>query len=159
MWKGFTTENRTILAFWYYVCIKIVLKFTTYYVIITARGEKKMASFGENLRALRKSRGYSQEKFARVINSNQANVTAWERGMRMPTLNTIKGIADVFNIPVSMLLPLGEVGTEEDADRELLDYINSNKLIRDIIDKSRYLSEADLRMILDVIEALTRAKV
>ena len=118
-----------------------------------------MASFGENIRALRKSRGYSQEKFARVINSNQANVTAWERGTRMPTLNTIKGIADVFNIPVSMLLPLGEVGTEEDADRELLDYINSNKLIRDIIDKSRYLSEADLRMILDVIEALTRARV
>lgn len=118
-----------------------------------------MASFGENLRALRKSKGYSQEKFAKVINSNQANVTAWERGARMPTLNTIRRIADVFDIPVSMLLPLGDVGTEEDADRELLDYINSNRLIREIIDKSRYLSEADIRMLLDVVNALTRAKV
>lgn len=117
-----------------------------------------MASFGENLRALRKSRGYSQEKFAKVINSNQANVTAWERGARMPTLNTIKCIADIFGIPVSMLLPLGDVGTDADADRELIDYINSNRMIREIIDKSRYLSEADIRMILDVIDALTRAK-
>ena len=117
-----------------------------------------MASFGENLRALRKSRGYSQEKFAQVINSNQANVTAWERNTRTPTLKTIKEIADVFSVPVSTLLPLGDVGTDADADRELIDYINSNSMIREIIVKSRYLSEADIRMILDVIDALTRAK-
>lgn len=119
----------------------------------------KMASFGENLRALRKSRGYSQEKFAQVINSNQANVTAWERGARTPTLNTIKGIAEIFSVPLSSLLPLEELGKEEDADRKLLDYIQSNKLLREIIEKSRYLSDADLRMLIDVINALTRTRV
>ena len=118
-----------------------------------------MASFGENLRALRKSRGYSQEKFAQVINSNQANVTAWERGTRTPTLKTIKEIADVFCVPVSTLLPLGDLGNEEDADRELLDYIQSNRMVREIVDKSRYMSDADLQMIIDVINALTRTRV
>lgn len=118
-----------------------------------------MASFGENLRALRKSRGYSQEKFAQVINSNQANVTAWERNTRTPTLKTIKEIADVFNVPVSTLLPLGDLGNDEDSDRELLDYIRSNKMVLEIVDKSRYMSDADLRMIIDVINALTRTRV
>lgn len=118
-----------------------------------------MASFGENLKALRKSRGYSQEKFAQVINSNQANVTAWERGTRTPTLNTIKGIAEVFSVPLSSLLPLEDLGREEDADRKLLDYIQSNSMLREIIEKSRYLSDADLRMIIDVINALTRTRV
>lgn len=118
-----------------------------------------MASFGENLRALRKSRGYSQEKFAQVINSNQANVTAWERGTRTPTLNTIKGIAEVFSVPLSSLLPLEELGGEEDADRKLLDYIQSNSMIREILEKSRFLTDAELRMIIDVINALTKARV
>ena len=118
-----------------------------------------MASFGENLRALRKSKNLSQEKFARAINSNQANITAWERDIRTPTLKTIKEIADVFEVPVSMLLPLGDFGNDDDSDRELLDYIQSNKFVREIVDKSRYLSEADLRMIIDVINALTRTRV
>ena len=118
-----------------------------------------MATFGENIRALRTSRGYSQSQFAKVINSNQANITAWERNIRMPTLNTIKEIAEIMHVPLSTLLPLEDIGTQEDADRELLDYIQSNKLVSEIVSKSRSLSEADLRMIIDVMNAVTRARV
>jgi transcriptional regulator with XRE-family HTH domain len=118
-----------------------------------------MPSFGENLRALRRSRGYSQEQFAKIINSNQACVTAWERGMRLPHLSVIQGIADTFKIPLSTLLPLDETGNESDSDRELLDYIRSNKLVYKIVRKSRSLSEDNLLMILDLIDALNRTRV
>lgn len=118
-----------------------------------------MPTFGENLKELRKSRGYSQDRFAREIGSNQVNVSAWELGTRMPLLPTIKHIADVFHVPLSSLISLETSGNEEDADRELLDIIQSNQLVRKLVDKSRYLSDADLRMLLDVIDALTRTRV
>lgn len=142
-----------------YCFVKIVLYFTTICGILTAGVIENMATFGENIRALRTSRGYSQSQFAKVINSNQANITAWERNIRMPTLNTIKEIAEIMHVPLSTLLPLEDIGTQEDADRELLDYIQSNKLVSEIVSKSRSLSEADLRMIIDVMNAVTRARV
>lgn len=118
-----------------------------------------MPTFGENLKELRKSRGYSQDRFAREIGSNQVNVSAWELGTRMPTIPTIRHIANVFHVPLSSLISLETTGIEEDADRELLDIIQSNPFVRKLVDKSRYLSDADLRMLLDVIDALTRTRV
>ena len=115
-----------------------------------------MPSFGENLKELRKSRGYTQDKFARVINSNQVNVSAWELGTRVPTLATIRHIADTFKVPLSSLISIEESGIEEDADRELLDLIRKNCNIRTLVDKSRYLSDADMNVILNMISALTR---
>jgi len=116
-------------------------------------------TFGENLRVLRKSRGYSQEKFAAEIGSNQMTVSSWEIGARMPAISTIQHIAEVFHVPVSSLISLESIGNEDDGDRELLDLIKSNPKIRTIVDKSRYLSNADLNMLIDVISALTRTRV
>ena len=118
-----------------------------------------MSTFGENLRALRKSRGYSQEKFANEIGSNQMTVSSWEVGTRMPSLETVKHVAEVFHVPVSSLISLETLGNEDDSDRELLDVIKSNPKIRTIVDKSRYLSNADLNMIIDMVSALTRTRV
>ena len=77
----------------------------------------------------------------------------------MPGLPTIKHIAEVFHVPVSTLISLETLGNEEDGDRELLDLIKQNPKIRQIVDKCRYLSNADINMILDVIGALTRTRV
>ena len=118
-----------------------------------------MPTLGENIKELRKSRGYSQDRFAREIGSNQVNVSAWEIGARTPTLLTIKHIADVFHIPLSSLIPLETSGNEDDADRELLDIIQTNPMIRELVDKTRYLSDTDLQTVLNVIEALTRTRV
>ena len=118
-----------------------------------------MPTFGENLKALRISKRLSQEKFAEAIGSNQACITAWERGTRIPHLTVIQGIADTFKVPLSTLLPLANTGNESDADRELLDIIRSNPKIRQIVEKTHYLSNADINMILDVIGALTRERV
>lgn len=118
-----------------------------------------MPTFGENLKELRKSRGYSQDRFAREIGSNQVNVSAWELGTRMPQISTIRHIADVFHVPLSSLISFESTGIEEDGDRELLDVIKGNPKIRQLVDKARYLSNADINMLLDVIGALTRTRV
>ena len=118
-----------------------------------------MPSFGENLTELRKSRGYSQDKFAKAIGSNQVTVSSWEVGTRMPALSTIQRIADTFHVPLSSLIALDSTGKEEDADRELLDLIKSKPMIRELVDKSRYLIDDDIRMLLEMINALTRTRV
>ena len=106
-----------------------------------------MPTFGENLRELRKSRGYSQDRFAREINSNQVNVSAWEIGTRTPALSTL-----------SSLISLESTGKQEDIDKELLDLIKSKPFVRELIDKARYLSDDDMSTILNVANALVKAK-
>ena len=117
------------------------------------------ASFGENLKALRKSRNMSQQQFAKEIDSNQVVVSSWERNDRMPSLSTTRHVAEVFHVPLSSLISLEEIGNVEDGDRELLGLIKTNPKIRQLVDKARYLSNADINMLLDVIGALTRERV
>ena len=118
-----------------------------------------MPTFGENIRALRKSRGLSQAKFAELIGSNQMTVSSWEVGTRLPLVPTIRHIAEVFHVPVSTLMSFETSGEATDEDRELLDLIKQNPKIRQLVDKSRYLSNADINMLLDVIGALTKTRV
>ena len=114
-----------------------------------------MPSFGENLRALRLSRGYTQDKFAKAINSNQANVTAWERGTRMPSLATIAGIADTFKVPLSSLISLESSGIEDDLVREVADLL-SRWYFRKLFDTVRYLPKTDVEVLLAVADAFRR---
>ena len=117
-----------------------------------------MATFGENLRNLRKSRGYSQDRFAKEISSNQVNVSAWEIGTRMPQLSTIKNIADVFHVPLSSLISLEDTGNEEDFVKEVADMLNRDPKVRMIFDKIRYMKSSDLDAVLGVINAITRER-
>ena len=118
-----------------------------------------MPSFGENLRNLRKSRGYSQIKFAQAINSNQVNVSAWETGTRNPSLSTVRHIADVFKVPLSSLISLEDTTLEADYVKEIADVLQQDPKIRLLFDRAKYLSPSDLDTVLGVITAITRERV
>lgn len=117
-----------------------------------------MPSFGENLRQLRLSRGYTQEKFSKVIDSNQSNVTAWERGTRMPNLETIQFIADTFKVPLSSLISVDQTGLDEDYVREIADLLKTRPDIRTLIGIIRYMPERDLATVINVAEAFQSKK-
>lgn len=118
-----------------------------------------MASFGENLRTLRKSRGYSQDKFARIISSNQVNVSAWELGTRVPSLATIRHIAETFKVPVSSLISIDSTGINDDYIQEVADMMKQNPKIRILFDKAKFMSQSDLDAIIGVIDAITRERI
>ena len=117
-----------------------------------------MPSFGENLRALRKSRGYTQERFARVIDSNQTTVASWENGSRTPNLETVRHIADMFKVPVSSLLSLEDTGMEADGVVEISDAIRRDPMIRKLFDYVRYMSHDDLDVMIHVASALSKRR-
>ncbi|KIC50873.1 helix-turn-helix transcriptional regulator [Tateyamaria sp. ANG-S1] len=59
--------------------------------------------FGENLRAARKQRGYSQESFAHAVDLDRTYIGGIERGERNPGLKTVVRIADALEIDVADL--------------------------------------------------------
>ena len=113
-----------------------------------------MPNFGENLRALRKARGYSQQKFANVIDSTQSAVTTWERNERMPSLSTIQHIADTFKVPLSSLISIEDTGHTDDFVREVADILQKNVKLRVLLNKAKYLSDENLDTIISVINAI-----
>jgi len=115
--------------------------------------------FGDNLRALRKSRGYTQEKFAEILDSNQANITAWETGSRIPTLSTIQKIAKTFHVPLSSLIGAKETGMQDDLVTEVADLIQRNPKVRALFDRTKYMTDQDIDVILGVVDAITRERV
>ena len=117
-----------------------------------------MPSFGENLKALRKSRGYSQDRFAKEIGSNQVNVSAWELGTRRPYLDTIKHIAETFNVPLSSLISIEDSGMDEDYVREIADMLQRDPKIRLLFDKTKYMSQSDIDAVLNVVKAITKER-
>lgn len=117
-----------------------------------------MPTFGENLRELRKSRGYSQDKFARTIGSNQMTVSSWEVGSRTPSVETIRRIANTFQVPLSSLLPLSESGNDDDFVREVADALHRDPKVRLLFDKTRYMTSEDLDAVLSVVNIITKER-
>ncbi len=53
---------------------------------------------GDNIRELRKQKGYSQETFAQQLHVVRQTVSKWEKGYSVPDAETLKEIADFQNI-------------------------------------------------------------
>ncbi len=59
---------------------------------------------GENLNALRKQKGMSQEVMAQQLNVVRQTVSKWEQGLSVPDAQMLTRIAELFEVPVSSLL-------------------------------------------------------
>ncbi|MCH5208682.1 MAG: helix-turn-helix transcriptional regulator [Oscillospiraceae bacterium] len=68
----------------------------------------------ENIKAVRKSKGLSQEELAVKLNVVRQTVSKWENGLSVPDSDMLITISEVLETPVSTLL--GETVTESKAD-------------------------------------------
>lgn len=71
--------------------------------------------FGENLKAVRKAKGYTQEELAIKLNVVRQTVSKWEKGLSVPDADALSKIADVLDTKVSLLLG-GTMPDEADKD-------------------------------------------
>ncbi len=88
-----------------------------------------------NIKALRKSKGLSQEELAVKLNVVRQTVSKWENGLSVPDSDMLISISEVFETPVSTLL--GENVSESKADdlkiiSEKLEVINLQLAKRNI---------------------------
>lgn len=68
----------------------------------------------ENIKAVRKSKGLSQEELAVKLNIVRQTLSKWERGLSVPDSDMLIAISEALEIPVSALL--GETITESKAE-------------------------------------------
>ena len=68
----------------------------------------------ENIKAIRKSKGLSQEELAIKLNVVRQTISKWEQGLSVPDADLLISISEVFETPVSTLL--GETVAETKAD-------------------------------------------
>ena len=68
----------------------------------------------ENMRAIRKSKGLSQQELAVMLNVVRQTVSKWEQGLSVPDSDMLLSLSEVLETPVSTLL--GENVMESEAD-------------------------------------------
>ncbi len=68
----------------------------------------------ENIKAIRKSKGLSQEELAIKLNVVRQTISKWEKGLSVPDSDMLLSISEVLETPVSTLL--GEAVIESKAD-------------------------------------------
>lgn len=66
----------------------------------------------ENLKALRKQKGYSQEELAIKLNVVRQTVSKWEKGLSVPDVEMLQNIADILECDISQLLDKTEIINE-----------------------------------------------
>ena len=81
----------------------------------------------ENIKALRKSKGLSQQELAVKVNVVRQTISKWEQGLSVPGSDLLIALSEALETPVSTLL--GETVTESEADQvkalsEKLEIIN-----------------------------------
>lgn len=68
----------------------------------------------ENIKALRKAKGLSQEELAVKLNVVRQTISKWEQGLSVPDADMLLSLSEAFETPISTLL--GETVAEANAD-------------------------------------------
>ena len=87
--------------------------------------------FQDNLKALRKKKGITQEELAARLNLVRQTVSKWEKGLSVPDSELLIKLAGILEVPVSRLLG-SKIEAEEqpDALAEQLSRINEQLAIK-----------------------------
>lgn len=61
-------------------------------------------NFSENLRRIRKESGYTQQDIAERLSVAQATVANYERGVRIPDVDTLVKLSKIFDVSIDYLI-------------------------------------------------------
>ena len=71
--------------------------------------------FAENLKKIRKDKGYTQEILAEKLNVVRQTVSKWEKGLSLPDVDILSKIANVLETDVNILLD-GQITTTDQSE-------------------------------------------
>ncbi len=85
----------------------------------------------DNIKSLRKNKGYTQEELADRINVVRQTVSKWEKGLSVPDAEALQKLADVLEVDIKELLGAPVVETQKsDEVVEQLARINEQLVIK-----------------------------
>lgn len=120
--------------------------------------------FGERLSQLRKEKGLTQEELAKALNMTRSSLSLYEIGKRDPDTDTLKKIADFFNVSTDYLLGQTDIRNQADEitdavsdDPELAEFWNDLKQREDLkllFKQTRNLSPKAIKQVMRIIKAI-----
>lgn len=112
--------------------------------------------FNERLKKLRNSQGISQVEFAKRFNISTGTIGNWEVGKREPDFETIKRIADYFDVSVDYLLGRTDYPHSEKKEPAELttDSVMYELKKRGLYDKLNAMSDDDRQAVLATLDTL-----
>ena len=119
-----------------------------------------MFDIGIVLKDLRSSKGFTQELVARKLNVSVTTVVRWENGDRRPTIDHIRDLALLYNVPIRIIL-----GVKRES-QVLIDQLTSGQqqLVRNIVRELKEhkrqgsLTGNQKRIICDLLDAFLEGK-
>lgn len=111
-----------------------------------------MSSLGQKLKELREKSGKTQEEMAKLLNLGRVSYTQYENDKRIPTLDTLKRLSEIFNVTSDYLL-----GQEKDnyyLDPEtarLAQELHDNPEYKAMFDATRGLSPEAVKEVMNFI--------
>jgi len=82
-------------------------------------GEKDKLVIGNNLRFLRKRRGFTQQELAEKLGIRRSSIGAYEENRATPRYDTLEGVSDFFGVSIDMLVREDLSQMSEDDFQEL----------------------------------------
>lgn len=110
-------------------------------------------NFGSRLRMLRKSKNITLEQLADKFHLNKSSISRYERGEQSPAIDTVKELAEYFNVSVAFLME-GDNGQSDTSESEK----NIEDLKKEIISSLNELDYDDLEFVLSIAERFSSLK-
>lgn len=117
-----------------------------------------MNSFGNRLKALRKEKKLTQAQLGELLKTSHATINRYEKNIYQPDINTIKEIANIFNVTADYLL-----GMTDKRDVEIIEDKEIKKKLSEIeIDyleiarmaKEKGFTPKDIKDLLETVERI-----
>lgn len=113
------------------------------------------------IRTARMSRDITQAELAEMVNVAPSTVGMWEQGRRVPSLDDLAALADVFNVP-SGWLTHGEGSASSSSisplDNERLEALHQNPRLGMLFDRQREMSDADIDVMLALAKRILKER-
>jgi transcriptional regulator with XRE-family HTH domain len=103
---------------------------------------------GHKIRQIRRAAGLTQSQLAEQLGRQEETVSAIERGINMPSEDTLIGLSRVFDLPVHCFFEVGNLSAKDQV-REAL--------IAEILTQCRLLNDDNLQLLRRQIEAFSPA--
>ena len=118
----------------------------------------KKQEIGRRIKTMRLSRGMTQIDLANALHCGQSTIAMYETGNRMPDMETIDYLADIFNVPPYAILysekEVMPIETKEDEELwQIREDFRRNPELRTIHSLTRNATRQELRQ----VEAFIRA--
>ena len=112
-----------------------------------------MSSLGQKLKELREKSGKTQEELAKLLNLGRVSYTQYENDKRIPTLDTLKRLSEIFNVTTDYLLDQEKKNYYLDPETaRLAQELHDNPEYKAMFDATRGLSPEAVKEVMNFIK-------